>query len=126
MEVGRPAAMRAIARARHRTTPPVPLSLAEWPAILNSPEWGPRLMNCYGTDYRFFQGPLEVLGEDGSVQFVGVVFSNTQFLQQMNVHIPCVRKLCINGIFQVRPANPPDIAQFLTIQIVFNNVVNHH
>jgi len=126
LEVGRPAAMRAIARARRRTTPPVPPSLAEWPAILNSAEWGSRLANCNGTEYRFFQGPLEVLGEDGNIQFVGVVFCNNQFLHQMNVHMPSVRTLCIDGTFQVRPANPPDIAQLLTVQIVFNNVVNHH
>lgn len=126
MEIGRPAAMRAIARARRRTTPPVPLSLAEWPAILNSPEWGPRLVNCNGTENRFFQGSLEVLEDDGRVQFVGLVFSNTQFLHQMNVHMPSVRTLCIDGTFQVRPANPPDISQLLTVQVVFNNVVNYH
>ncbi|CAH1716515.1 unnamed protein product [Aphis gossypii] len=114
--------MRAIARARHRTTPPVPPSLAEWPAILNSAEWGSRLANCNGTEYRFFQGPLEVLGEDGNIQFVGVVFCNNQFLHQMNVYMPSVRTLCINGTFQVRPAYPPDVAQLLTVQIVFNNV----
>jgi len=126
LEVGRPAAMRAIARARRRTTPPVPLRLAEWPAVLNSPEWGPRLVNCNGTENRFFQGSLEVLGEDGHIQFVGLVFTNTQFLHQMNVHMPSVRTLCIDGTFQVRPANPTDISQLLTIQIVFNNVVNYH
>lgn len=77
MEVGRPAAMRAIARARRRTTPPVPMSLAEWPAILNSPEWGPRLVNCNGTENRFIQGPLEILEDNGNIQFVGLAFANT-------------------------------------------------
>jgi len=37
LEVGRPAAMQVIARDRRRTTSSI---LAEWPAILNSPEWG--------------------------------------------------------------------------------------
>lgn len=126
MEVFRPAAIRAIAMTSRRTTPPVPLTLAEWPAILNSPEWGPRLLNCNGTESRFFQGPLEVLSEDGGVQFVGVIFCNTQFLHQMNEHMSSVDYLCITGTSEVRPANPPGIAQFLTVQIIFNYVVNHH
>lgn len=115
--------MRTIARARRRTTPPVPLSLNQWPAILNSVEWGPRLVNCNGTADRFFQGSLEILEDDGTVQFVGIVYSNNNFLQQMNVHMRSVQILCVDGTFQVRPNFPPDIAQLLTVQIIFNNLV---
>lgn len=115
--------MRAIARARRRMTPPIPLSLSEWPAILNSIEWRPRLGFCNGTVDMFFQGPLEILEENGTIQFVGVVFSNRQFLQQMNIHFSSVETLCIDGTFQVRPSHPPDIAQLLTVLMVFNNVV---
>jgi hypothetical protein len=43
MYIGRPAALRAIAGARHRNDPPVPDSLADWINILNSNEWSPRL-----------------------------------------------------------------------------------
>jgi len=56
LEVGRPAAVRAIVRARRMTTPPVPLRLSEWPAILNSPERGPRLENCNGEKIDSFKG----------------------------------------------------------------------
>jgi len=29
-------------------------TLAEWPAVLNSTKWGPRLVYCDGTAERFF------------------------------------------------------------------------
>lgn len=123
IEIGRPAAMRSIARARRRISPPMPLSLVEWPGILNSIEWNQRLINCNGTADPFFQGALEILQDDGEVRFVGIVFSNARYLREMNIHMPSVHTLCIDGTYQVRPSYPADIAQLVTVQIVFNNVV---
>jgi len=40
MEVGRTAAIRAIARARRRNSPPVPKTLRNWIDVFDSNEWG--------------------------------------------------------------------------------------
>ncbi|XP_022159940.1 uncharacterized protein LOC111026217 [Myzus persicae] len=122
MEIGRPAAIRAIARARRRNSPPVPESLSNWPNILSSIEWSQRLLYVNGALDQFYQGPLEVLRDDGTVRFVGIAFTNVAFLQRMNVHLRAVRTVCMDGTFQVRPRQPPDIEQLFTIQIVFNDV----
>ncbi|XP_060857072.1 uncharacterized protein LOC132934747 [Metopolophium dirhodum] len=122
MEVGRPAAVRAIARARRRNSPPVPETLRNWVDIFNSNEWGPRLRNVNGTMAPFYQGPLEILNDDGSVRFVGIVFTNNTFVQEINVHLNSVRTICMDGTFQIRPRQPADINQLFTIQIIFNNV----
>lgn len=124
MEVVRPAAIRAIARARRRNSPPVPETLRNWVDIFNSNEWGPRLRNVNSAMAPFYQGPLEILNDDGSVRFVGIVFTNNTFMQEMNVHLNSVRTMCMDGTFQIRPRQPADINQLFTIQIIFNNVVS--
>jgi len=72
----------------------------------------------------FYQGPLEILRDDGSVRFVGIVFTNNAFMQEMNVHFHDITTICMDGTFQIRPRQPADIDQLFTIQIVFNNVVS--
>jgi len=124
MDIGRPAAIRAIARARRRISPPVPESLSNWSNILSLIEWSQRLLYVNGALDQFYQGPLEVLRDDGTVRFVGIVFTNVAFLQHMNVHLRAVRTVCMDGTFQVRPRQPPDIEQLFTIQLVFNDVVS--
>lgn len=42
------------------------------------------------------------------------------------MHMLSVHVICIDGTYQVRPRNPSDITQLLTIQIVFINVVCIH
>ncbi|CAI6377646.1 unnamed protein product [Macrosiphum euphorbiae] len=123
MEIGRPAAVRSIHRARSRVNPSIPQLLSDWFDIMNSEEFGARLLYVNGsTDESFFQGSLEILRDDGSIRFVGLVFTNVEFLNQMNVHIQTVRTLCMDGTFQIRPRQPPDIEQLFTIQIILNNV----
>ncbi|XP_050053723.1 uncharacterized protein LOC126549205 isoform X2 [Aphis gossypii] len=122
MEIGRPAAIRSIHRARRRVNPSIPQLLSDWPDIINSDEFGPQLLYVNGTRDFFFQGSLEILRDDGSIRFVGLVFTNVAFLQQMNAHIQTVRTLCMDGTFQVRPRQPPDIEQLFTVQIILNNV----
>jgi len=125
MEIGRPAAVRSIHRARSRVNPSIPQLLSDWSDIMNSEEFGTRLLYVNGsTDVSFFQGSLEILRDDGSIRFVGLVFTNVEFLNQMNVHIQTVRTLCMDGTFQIRPRQPPDIEQLFTIQIILNNVVS--
>lgn len=124
LDVGRPAAIRAIARARRRASPPIPQTLRDWVDVLSSEEWGPRLRFVTSTTVPFYQGPLEVLQEDGSIQFVGIVFTNIAFIQEINVHMRSVRTICMDGTFQTRPRQPEDIDQLFTIQIIFNNVVS--
>ena len=124
MEVGRTAAIRAIARARRRNSPPVPETLRNWVDVFDSDEWGPRLRYVNGAMVPFYQGPLEILRDDGSIRFVGIVFTNNAFLQEMNVHFHDITTICMDGTFQVRPRQPADIDQLFTIQIVFNNVVS--
>jgi len=124
MEIGRPAAIRSIHRARRRVNPSIPQLLSDWPDIINSDEFGPQLLYVNGTRDFFFQGSLEILRDDGSIRFVGLVFTNVAFLQQMNAHIQTVRTLCMDGTFQVRPRQPPDIEQLFTVQIILNNVVS--
>ncbi|XP_025420473.1 uncharacterized protein LOC112690641 [Sipha flava] len=122
MYIGRPAALRAIAGARHRNNPPIPDSLADWINILNSNEWGPRLRYVNGSMTPFYQGPLELLRDDGSTRFVGLVFTNNTFMQELNAHLEGVRTMCMDGTFQIRPRKPADIEQLFTVQIIFNNV----
>lgn len=99
----------------------LPFTSRDWSSIFNSL----KLLYCNGTADRFFQGPLEILEEDGTIQFVGFVFSNIHFFQQMNVYMPSVHTLCVDGTYQVRLNHPPGIAQLFTVQIVINNVVNY-
>lgn len=66
--------MRDIAWARRRVTPPVSLTLTECSVIFESEEWGPRLVNCNGTNDRY-QGRLEILEDEKTIRFVGIVFS---------------------------------------------------
>jgi len=124
MEIGRPAAVRSVHRARRRVNPSIPQLLSDWPDIINSNEFGPRLLYVNGTNDFFFQGSLEILRDDGSIHFVGLAFTNVALLQQMNVHLRTVRTLCMDGTFQIRPRQPPDIEQLFTIQIILNNVVS--
>jgi len=124
MEVGRPAAIRAIARARRRNSPPVPETLSNWVDIFNSDEWGPRLRYVNSAMVPFYQGPLEILRDDERVQFVVIVFTNNTFIHEMNVHLGSGRTMCMDGTFQIRPRQPADIDQLFTIQIIFNNVVS--
>jgi len=72
----------------------------------------------------FYQGPLEILNDDGSVRFVGIVFTNNTFVQEMSVHLNSVSTMCMDDTFQIRPRQPADINQLFTIQIIFNNVVS--
>lgn len=120
--VGRPIAVRTIARARRRMSPPIPDSLEGWVAILLAQEWQQRLLWCNGTNNRFFQGRLDVLS-GGVSRFVGLVFANVAHLMSINIHLASVRTMCVDGTFQVLPTHPSDIAQLITIQIVINNVV---
>lgn len=124
MEVGRPGAIRAIARARSRISPPVPEYLQNWIEVFNSEEWGPRLRYTNTTTVPFYQGPLEILCEDGHIRFIGIVFTNYEFLEEMNVHLRSVRTICMDGTFQVRPRQPTDINQLFTVQIIFNDIVS--
>jgi len=125
MDLGRPAAVRIIARARLRVSPPIPETLRAWVATLTSEEWVSRLqINFNGQMVPFFQGPLEILHPDNTVQFVGIVFANNVFLHDIGAHIRSVNTLCMDGTFQVRPQQPPDIDQLFTIQIIVNNVVS--
>ncbi|KAF0722910.1 RING-type domain-containing protein [Aphis craccivora] len=117
MDIGRPAAIRAIARARRRISPPVPDSLSNWLNILSSIEWSQKLMYVNGALDQFCQVPLEVLRDYGTVRFVDIAFTNVAFLQRMNVYLRAVGTVCMDGTFQVRPRQPPDIEQLLTIQI---------
>jgi hypothetical protein len=103
MYIGRPAALRAIAGARHRNNPPIPDFLADWINILNSNEWGPRLRYVNGPMTPFYQGPLELLRDDGSTRFIGLVFTNNTFMQELNVHLEGVRTMCMDSTFQIRP-----------------------
>lgn len=121
--VGRPTAMRTIARARRRASPPIPQTLEEWGTILIDPVWEQRLLWCSGTQNRFYQGRLDVL-QNGTQRFVGLVFANAAHLTNINVHLPTIRTMCIDGTFQVRPSHPTDITQLITVQIIFNNVVS--
>lgn len=121
--VGRPAAIRTIARARRRLSPPIPDTLIEWSDILLAPEWEQRLLMCNGTNNRFYQGRLEVI-QHGEQRFVGLVFANVAYLTSINMHLSTVRTMCIDGTYQVRPRVPRDIAQLITVQIVINNVVS--
>lgn len=122
LHVGRPAAIRTIARARRRISPPIPESLREWANILSNQEWQQQLLWCNGTNLRFYQGRLEVL-ENGVPTFSGLVFANAAHLVANNIHLRTVRTLCMDGTYQVRPNHPADISQLVTIQIVINNVV---
>lgn len=122
--MGRPAAIRAIARARRRNSPPVPETLRNWVDTFNSDEWGPRLRYVNDAMVPFYQGPLEILRDDETVHFVGIVFTNNAFMQEMSVHMNSVRTICMDGTFQIRPRQPADVDQLFTIQIVFNNVVS--
>ncbi|CAH1720270.1 unnamed protein product [Aphis gossypii] len=124
MDLGRPAAVRIIARARRRVGPPIPETLRAWADVLRSEEWGPRLnnINFNGSLVPFFQGPLEILNNDNSIQFVGIVFGNIGFLREIGVHFRSVNTICMDGTFQVRPREPADINQIFTIHIIINNV----
>jgi len=125
MDLGRPAAIRIITRARLRVSPPIPETLRAWAAVFTTAEWGPRLQtNFNGQMVPFFQGPLEILHTDNTVEFVGLVFANIGFLHEIGAHIRSVNTLCMDGTFQVRPQQPPDINQLFTIQIIVNNVVS--
>jgi len=93
--------------------------------VLISEEWGLRLrINFNGQIVPFFQGPLEILHTHNTIEFVGLVFANVDFLQEIGVHIRSVNTLCMDGTFQVRPLQPPDIDQLFTIQIIVNDVVS--
>lgn len=59
MAVGRPAAIRAFARARCRNSPPVPETLRNWVDIFNFNEWGPRLRNVNSAMAPFYQGDFK-------------------------------------------------------------------
>jgi hypothetical protein len=72
----------------------------------------------------FYQGPLELLRDDGSTRFVGLVFTNNTFMQELNAHLERVRTMCMDGTFQIRLRQPADIEQLFTVQIIFNNVVS--
>ncbi|CAI6361153.1 unnamed protein product [Macrosiphum euphorbiae] len=124
MDLGRPAAVRLIARARRRVGPPIPETLMAWMEVLRSEEWGPRLNNIdfNGSLVPFFQGPLEILNSDNTVQFVGIVFANVSFLSEISAHFRSVNTICMDGTFQIRPRQPADIDQIFTIQIIVNNV----
>ncbi|KAF0715189.1 RING-type domain-containing protein, partial [Aphis craccivora] len=123
MDLGRPAAIRIIARARLRVSPPIPETLRAWVGVLTSEEWSPRLqINFNGQMVPFFQGPLEILHTENSIEFVGIVFANVGFLNESAPHIHSVNTVCMDGTFQVRPQQPPDIDQLFTIQIIINNV----
>jgi len=98
--------------------------LSDWPDIINSDEFGPRLSYVNGTTDLFFQGSLEILMDDASICFVGLVFTNVALLQQMNAHIQTVRLLCMDGMFQICPRQLLDIEQLFTVQIILNNVVS--
>lgn len=125
MDIGRPAVVRAIARARRRVSPPIPETLSEWSNIFDSDEWGPRLRNINGQMEQFYQGRLEVLRDDGTIHFVGIAFTNVSLLRQMSVHLIDVNTICMDGTFQIRPRQP-QIEQLFTIQIIFNNVVSFY
>ncbi|XP_060858138.1 uncharacterized protein LOC132935561 isoform X1 [Metopolophium dirhodum] len=43
----------------------------------------------------------------------------------MNVQMLSVHIICIDSTFQLKPTNPTDISQLLTLQIVLNNVAIH-
>lgn len=88
-----------------------------------APEWQERLLFCNGTNNQFYQGQLEIL-QGGVSRFVGLVFANVAHLTSINVHLATVRTICIDGTYQVRPTHPPDIAQIVTVQIIFNNIVS--
>lgn len=124
LEVGRPSAVRIIKRARRRNSPPVPETLRNWVDIISSHEWGPMLQHVNGSLASFYQGPLEVLRDDGSVHFVGIVFANNSFLQEMNAHFSSINTISMDGTFQVRPRQPNNIDQLFTIQVILNNVVS--
>jgi len=87
MNVGHLAAVRAIALARHRNRPPVPETLAHWIATINSQEWGPGLRYINGSMEPFYQGSLEILRDDGTVHFIGIVFTNAAFVRNMSLHL---------------------------------------
>jgi len=126
MDLGRPAAVRIIARARRRVGPPIPKTLRAWADVLRSEEWGPRLnnINFNGSLVLFFQGTLEILNNDNSIQFVGIVFANIGFLREIGVHFRSINTICMDGTFQVRPREPADINQIFTTQIIVKNVVS--
>jgi len=67
---------------------------------------------------------LEILNDDGSVWFVGIVFTNNTFMQEINIHLNSVMTMCMDGTFQIRPRQPADINQLFKIQIIFKNVVS--
>uniref|UniRef100_A0A2S2NFS6 E3 ubiquitin-protein ligase n=1 Tax=Schizaphis graminum TaxID=13262 RepID=A0A2S2NFS6_SCHGA len=107
MDLGRPAAIRIITRARLRVSPPIPETLRAWVAVLTSEEWSPRMqINYNGQMVPFFQGPLEILHTDNTIEFVGIVFSNVAFLNESGAHMRSVNTLCMDGTFQVRPQQP--------------------
>lgn len=126
MDLGRRAAVRLIARARRRVGPPIPETLRAWMEVLKSEEWGLRLNNIdfNGSLVPFFQGPLEILNSDNTVQFVGILFANVSFLSEITAHFRSVNTICIDGTFHIRPRQPADIDQIFTIQIIVNNVVS--
>lgn len=124
MNVGHLAAVRAIAWARHRNRPPVPETLAHWIATINSQEWSPGLRYINGSMEPFYQGPLEILRDDGTVHFIGIVFTNAAFIRNMSPHLNSVKAICMDGTFQTTPREPADINQLFTIQLILNDVVS--
>uniref|UniRef100_A0A2S2NWG0 Uncharacterized protein n=1 Tax=Schizaphis graminum TaxID=13262 RepID=A0A2S2NWG0_SCHGA len=123
MNVGHSAAVRSIAWVRHRNSPPVPETLSHWITTFNSEEWGPRLRYINGSMEPFYQGPLEILRDDGTEDLVGIVFTNAAFIRNMQPHLRSIRAICMDGTFQTTPREPADLNQLFTIQIILNNVV---
>lgn len=115
MNVGHLAAVGAIAWARYRNRPPVPETLAHWIATINSQEWSPGLRYINRSMEPFYQGPLEILRDDGTAHFIGIVFTDADFTRNMSPHLNSVKAICIDGTFQTTPREPTDINQLFTI-----------
>lgn len=100
--------------------PAIPQSIHELANVLTNPQNVIFASTLQVPASRFFQQELIVNGIS-----VGVVFANLDVIQRNVNELATVELVGIDGTFKTLPAVPGDLRSFLTVQVVFKNVVSY-
>lgn len=109
-----------VKRMRSLRRPAIPQTIHELANLLMNPQNVNFASTIQVPASRFFQQELVVNGKS-----VGVVFANMDAIQRNVEELATVELVGIDGTFKTVPAVPVDLRSFLTVQVVYKNVVSY-
>lgn len=109
-----------VKRMRSLRRPAIPQSIHELANLLINPQNVHFATTIQVPASRFFQQELVVNGIS-----VGVVFANLDAIRSNINELATVKLVGIDGTFKTVPAVPGDLRSFLTVQVVYKNVVSY-